>query len=447
MNENILQKIESRYMLNEDVKPKSQYEKTIEKYYKQKQVENPVTTKDEKELQQTILSIADELGLEYDGSDLRVKANNAQQKILTQIPKIVPEKNTPKGTSITTSVANSSDEGSPDIPLKKWPKYEEFRKKYYDKLVSLGWPRNIGAKEYSDNMKEGGTTYPWNGLTKSAYPFNKRGKGLISFRNYTKEIKDYLYTKFENNQEGLKKLLDATESILDVEAQYLKKKKSSLMGTLLLNVFRGIGGTEADENILKWLGAKANGMTVFEYAKYILEEMHTKMSISDTTSKNLKAILFPLHRQIKDTAGKYYNIGRVETDYSDTMDEFIAFFKVTNRQGTEKADKKYSKVSSAFTFVLENTVIPMLNGTNYTSKSGRKLNSDVDVEYVQKLIKSLQGANEGEANKIISASEDIVLDYDSLDEKGKKNGLYRFKFEYFPKGCTVSVGFVVEKKK
>lgn len=443
MNEETLQRIETRFMLNE---AKSQYETTLDKYYEKKQIENPVKTTDEKELQQAILSVADDLGIEYDGPDLRSKANTAQQKILKRIPTIVPDSsNKPKGTSITTSA--SSSESSPDVPLKKWPKYEEFRKKYYDKLVSLGWPKNINEPTYNDNMKEGGTVYPWNKLTKTAYPFNKRGKGLVSFRNYTKQIKDYLYTKFENNQEGLKKLLDAVESILDVESQYLKKKKSSMMGTLLLNVFRGLGGTEADENILKWLSGKANGMTIFEYAKYILEEMHTKMSISDSTSKNLKAILFPLHRQIKDTAGKYYNIGRVETDYSDTMDEFMAFFKVTNRQGTEKSDKKYSKVSSAFTFVLENTVIPMLNGTNYTSKSGRKLNSEVDVEYVQKLIKSLQGANEGEANKIISASEDIILNYDSLDEKGKKNGLYRFEFEYFPKGCTVSVGFIVEKKK
>lgn len=443
MNEETLQRIETRFMLNE---AKSQYETTLDKYYEKKQIENPVKTTDEKELQQAILSVADDLGIEYDGPDLRSKANTAQQKILKRIPTIVPDSsNKPKGTSITTSA--SSSESSPDVPLKKWPKYEEFRKKYYDKLVSLGWPKNINEPTYNDNMKEGGTVYPWNKLTKTAYPFNKRGKGLVSFRNYTKQIKDYLYTKFENNQEGLKKLLDAVESILDVESQYLKKKKSSMMGTLLLNVFRGLGGTEADENILKWLSGKANGMTIFEYAKYILEEMHTKMSISDSTSKNLKAILFPLHRQIKDTAGKYYNIGRVETDYSDTMDEFMAFFKVTNRQGTEKSDKKYSKVSSAFTFVLENTVIPMLNGTNYTSKSGRKLNSEVDVEYVQKLIKSLQGANEGEADKIISASEDIILNYDSLDEKGKKNGLYRFEFEYFPKGCTVSVGFIVEKKK
>lgn len=444
MNEETLQRIETRFMLNE---AKSQYETTLDKYYEKKQIENPVKTTDEKELQQAILSVADDLGIEYDGPDLRSKANTAQQKILKRIPTIVPNTNNPKGTSIITSASKDSEENSPEIPLKKWPKYEEFRKKYYDKLVSLGWPKNINEPTYNDNMKEGGTVYPWNKLTKTAYPFNKRGKGLVSFRNYTKQIKDYLYTKFENNQEGLKKLLDAVESILDVESQYLKKKKSSMMGTLLLNVFRGLGGTEADENILKWLSGKANGMTIFEYAKYILEEMHTKMSISDSTSKNLKAILFPLHRQIKDTAGKYYNIGRVETDYSDTMDEFMAFFKVTNRQGTEKSDKKYSKVSSAFTFVLENTVIPMLNGTNYTSKSGRKLNSDVDVEYVQKLIKSLQGANEGEANKIISASEDIILNYDSLDEKGKKNGLYRFEFEYFPKGCTVSVGFIVEKKK
>jgi hypothetical protein len=428
-------------MLNEE----SQYEKILNQYYQKKEIPNPVKSTDETELQRAVLSVADSMGLDYGDGDLRKKANNARQLILKNLSKVTPNPDKPKGTSINTSAV--STESSPDIPLKKWPKYEEFRKKYYDKLVSLGWPRDISEPSFSDNMKEGGTVYPWNKITKSAYPFNKRGKGLVSFRNYTKKIKDYLYTKFENNQEGLKKLLDAVESILDVEAQYLKKKKSSMMGTLLLNVFRGIGGTEADENILKWLSGKANGMTVFEYAKYILEEMFTKMSISDSTSKNLKAILFPLHRQIKDTAGKYYNVGRVETDYSDSMDEFVALFSVSNRTGTEKADTKHSKVYSPFVFILENTVIPMLNGTNYTSKSGRKLNSDIDVEYVQNLIKKLQSAKEGEASKIIGESEPIILNYDSLDEKGKKNGVYRFSFEYYTKGCRISVGYIVEKIK
>lgn len=46
-----------------------------------------------------------------------------------------------------------------------------------------------------------------------------------------------------------------------------------------MNVFKGIGGTDLDESILKWMSSKANGMSIFEYQKMILDEMLAKMSL------------------------------------------------------------------------------------------------------------------------------------------------------------------------
>ena len=82
--------------------------------------------------------------------------------------------------------------------------------------------------KFVSGQKESGIELPWSKFDKSAFVFNKRGKGLVSVRNYTQKIKTYLYTKFEKNVDGLKKLRDLVDKILAVESQFLKKKELSL---------------------------------------------------------------------------------------------------------------------------------------------------------------------------------------------------------------------------
>lgn len=95
------------------------------------------------------------------------------------------------------------------------------------KHCRTGWPKSIKNPDLKDSNVEKGVELPWNKLTKSAYPFSNKGPGLSNFRNYTKKIKDYLYTKFKNDYPSLKKLAERVEAILDIEKQFLKRSQQT----------------------------------------------------------------------------------------------------------------------------------------------------------------------------------------------------------------------------
>lgn len=441
INENLLN-IADHYL----TEASNTYLTVLNQYYNKKTGNNyPNPDESREDLQQKVVDIASEMNLDVPGKDLRTKANNANRLILANLKNVKPdtEKKTGPKTSITTT-GTDTDEAPNDIEQKKFPKYDEFRKKWYATTVSMGWPKDLKVPDVNDSLSEKGIIYPWSSVTKSAYPFNKRGKGVVTFRNYTKKIQDYLYTKFENDLPGLKRLLEKVESIVEVEKQFLKKKPTNFVGTMLLNIFKGIGGTEKDEAILKWLGQKSTGMTIFEYQKYILEEMLTKLSVGDDVSKTLKLILFPLYKQIKNTCEKYFIIEPVKFEDRNFHDnEYQAYFNVKVRPGTKS--QQYSMAYSPFVFVLENNVLPLLEGKGIGSKSGRKLESDVDVDDVKGLIKSLKNTTEDEALKKINRSPDIELVYDALDDQNKVIGKYFIEFGYFNKGCKITVGYRSEK--
>ncbi len=440
--------MESKYdLLNE---AEDQYISILNKYYLKRTGEKyPNPNESPEVMQQKIVDIASEMGFDVPGKNLKVQANNAKRLIVANLKNVKPESEEQKGkikTSLTTSGA-SDKPSEEDVSLKQFPKYEDFRKKYYKSTVSLGWPSDIKDPNLKDYETDGGIVYPWSKLSKSAFVFNKRGQGLVSFRNYTKKIQNYLYTKFENDVQGLKKLMEKVDSILDIEKQYLRKKKPvSIIGTLLINIFKGIGGTEADEKMLQFLMSKAQGMTIFEYQKYILDEMFTKMSVGDDVSKTLKNILFPLYKQVKSTCEKYFIIEPVKFEDRDIRDsDYQAYFNVKVRAGTK--DSQYSKSYSPFVYVLENNVIPLLEGKNIGSKSGRKMESEVDVEDIKGLIKALKTSDEEKTSSIIDKSPDISLIYDALDEDNKLIGKYYISFDYFTKGCRITIGFDSEKTK
>ena len=86
----------------------------------------------------------------------------------------------------------------------------------------------------------------------------------------------------------------------------------NIMGQLALSVFKGLGATATDEAILKWMSKTFTGMTIFEYQKMILDEMYTKMSISDTTSKALSDLLKTLYENIKNKSSDNYIVDKVK---------------------------------------------------------------------------------------------------------------------------------------
>lgn len=426
----------TEYLLNEAV---NSWLLTLDDYYKK--TENkpyPDRTKTETDLRKEVLTIAKELGFdEIPGKDFKFNSNNANQFLKKKIPTLTtadsPENLAKKNSQIEPNQAQ-------DISPKKYPKYEEFRRKYYTQMVRLGWPKSIKYPDVNDSEKEGEIEFPWSSITKSAYPFNARGKGLVSLKNYTKKIKDYLYTKFEDNLPGLKKLLDLTESILDIESQYLPKSKLSVMGTLMMNVFKGLGATQFDLAVLEFLGKKMKGITVFQYANTILQELYVKMSISDNTSSTLKNILFPLYKNVKASCEKYFMVGQVKMNFDEYDNQWISYFEVKVKAGA----KEYKRLQDPFVYILENFVLPIMNGKGYNSKSGKNLDFDMTIAEIEKYINVLKKADEKNLSEYIkSQKEPIEFTYDAIDveKKNKVVGKYIISFEYVVKGCKISVIF------
>lgn len=329
-----------------------------------------------------------------------------------------------------------------DVVPKKWPTYEQFRKKYYKQTVDLGWPKNIA---YPDVQKDTSAStdiiYPWNTLTKTAYVFNGRGKGLVSFKNYTAKIKDYLYTKFEKNPTGLKKLADKVESILQVEEQFLKKKPINFATQIALAIFRGLGASDRDEAVFKWVSKKFTGMTIFEYQKFILEDMVAKMSISDATSENLRNMIVSIHEFMKKKNDGRFKIDQVKTEYSRYENSVKAYFDVTSAQ------QRGIKIYDAFLFVLE-TLGKSLSSGAYKSTTGRKAVGNYSEEELNKFIDEIKKTTETrEENKkyfidFLQGSEDkgvISFTTEDKDTSGNIIGEYDIEIKYFTKGCRVSV--------
>lgn len=432
MNEDFLYKLAEKMLC--EAAETNEFLKTLDMYWQKKYGENhPDRNLTDNEYRQLVIDAAKEMGFDPPDPALQPASASSKKYIEAHINEVQREQ--PQQT--TTSASN-------DISPKNWPKYEEFRKKWYKQTVDLGWPKNFKSPDYNDNEVVDGIVYPW-GMFKSAYIFNNRGKGLSSFKNYTKKIKDYLYTKFENDLPGLKKLSDKVDTIIEVEKQFLKKKPMNIMGQLALSVFKGLGATATDEAILKWMSKTFTGMTIFEYQKMILDEMYTKMSISDTTSKALSDLLKTLYENVKNKSSDNYIVDKVKIVQDLNERAYKASFDIRPRTG-----RKNVKIYDPYVHILKTVVLGLLAG-DYQSSSRRKLACNYTKENIEKLIKDLEESvdtpTQGKktVSDIIENDRPVIFEMEDLNSKGEVIGKYKITFKYFIKGCTISVIYLPEE--
>lgn len=425
MNEDFLYKLAEKMLC--EAAETNEFLKTLDMYHQKKYGENyPDRNLTDNEYRQLVIDAADEMGFTPTDPALQPASASCKKYIEAHINDVQREQ--PQQTS--TSASN-------DIKPKNWPKYNEFRKKWYKQTVDLGWPKNFRTPDYRDNEVVDGIVYPW-GKFNSAYIFKNRGT-VASFKNYTKKIKDYLYTKFENDVPGLKKLSDKVDSIIEVEKQFLKKKPMNIMGQLAMSVFKGLGATANDEAIFKWMAKTFTGMTIFEYQKMILDEMYTKMSVSDTTSKALSDLLQTLYANVKNDSSDNYKIDKVKTVQDLNEKAYKASFDITPRTGRTKV-----KLYDPYVHIIETVVFPLLQG-KYNSASKRKLKCNFTEEELKKLIDELnasvveQTTGKKTVDEVIKNSKPIIFEMADLNDKGEVIGIYKIYFNYFVKGCKISV--------
>lgn len=351
-------------------------------------------------------------------------------------------------TSATTSAATSASEkiDSPE-PL-SWPKYIEWRKKWYKQTCDLGWPKNIKApgEAVKNPDNEDGILYPWTKVGNIAYPFGEKGWGVVQFKNYSNDIKAYLLDHFKNDVKALEDLSNKIQKILDAEKSYFKTKSiTNFMGQLALNLFRGIGGTQSDENFFKWIVGKTKGMTIFEYQDAIVSEVLTKMKVSDNTAEVLKNLLFPI-KKIVETSDELHGYTFTNPKISYRYQEgYVAAFNVTTPTG------RIENVASPYYHLLKGVVLPLADGKNIKSKSGNlKLDEKPTKEEIESILKHLEPIIKDKKNNPENAvPKDPIRfamnDYSSTEKEKngnpRKKGVYVVEFDYISKGAIILVKY------
>ena len=321
-----------------------------------------------------------------------------------------------------------------DIPEKKWPKYSEFRKKWYIKTCELGWPKDVVAK-VKDEDSSGSIKFPWSKTDATAYAFNARGTGTFSIKNYTKVIQDKLYDRFHNDNKGLQKLLNQVTAICEVEKTYFGGRPlRNFMSSILSMAWKGIGGSAGEEQMLRWLLGKIKGMTVFEYQKFILEEMNTKMSLDDTTLQDLKNMLNPIRAICMKIDG--YEPSQVKGEYSEGLG-FICSFRMES-----KVKSKEIFEAQSYLDMIDHIIIPIVKRT--ISKGGTwheqpEVNELVALK--RKLMKFKDEKAKGE--RITKAIPKVYfLKHKKATGKDDIVGDYKINFKYLPYRTTIQIIYI-----
>lgn len=351
------------------------------------------------------------------------------------------------------------DEGQEDtsIPEEEFPKYEAFRKKWYDKTVSMGWPADIKYPKtmgvISKTQTEKGVTYPWSGSKITSFVFGSDFNNSM-WTSVTKEIKNKLYAKFKNNIKGLKNLHAQVEKIVTAEETYLKevKAKTSKTGKALSlaggfgklvvsNLFYGIGGKDSDLSMFKYLFGNKNKMTFFMYQQMIIEQMLILMEVDDNVSSILKDKLANLRKVLENDfkTKRKSSLVLTPTKFEYKFGDLVASFDVKTKDsktggGAIKLyDPFFTTVNVLFDIASEDTI------DEYPDKD--------QYERIIKEIKDkkLEGTEIGQLLANRNSKTIKFVQYDTLktNDSDKKTirGKYIFEVVYMANFCTVSLTY------
>lgn len=195
-----------------------------------------------------------------------------------------------------------------------------------------------------------------------------------------------------------------------------------------------MGFSDRDAAVFKFLQSKIKGMTIFEYQKYILQDMILKMSISNTTVSELKNILYPLRNQIQNKMDGYTPT-KITPEYNPQLGYTCSFKIESVKQNKDTFE------GQAMLDLMSTIVLPLTQGklSNKTFSSGP---SESDIE---RIIRNLTTLKEKK-----SKGDDIVRTLGQIRFRSNKYdrntdsiiGAYEIRFRYQSYKAIVQVIYI-----
>lgn len=237
------------------------------------------------EKKRELSKVAQRKGIEVKGKTSREILTNLHNKI--QSTKTNPDSTTT--TSATSGVGR--DINNPEQTTEPFPGKRDLFIASYKKTLDLGWP---GEPIKATGKDETGNVKAESPVTGKLIPLNVGaavGTKLTEFNPANKVNKSWIklaetlvYNKFKNNPNGLRKLSQAVDDIIEKNKNYKLSRRvnaRNLFASIGSAFIQRFGGTESDVAMFNWLVKKAVGMDIFEFQKTIIDKVLSSIDISD----------------------------------------------------------------------------------------------------------------------------------------------------------------------
>jgi hypothetical protein len=233
---------------------------------------------------------------ERKGIDVKGKTT---KEILTGLHnKIESSKQNPNASTITSGTSGR-DVNKQEQTTEPFPGKRDLFIASYKRTLQLGWPgedikikgekQEIGPdgkpiKNVAAESPVSGKLIPLNVGAKTGTKLTEFNPAKVVNKNWIKLAETLVFNKFKNNPNGLRKLSQAVDDIIEKNKNFKLSRRvnaRNLFASIGSAFIQRFGGTESDVAMFNWLVKKAVGMDIFEFQKMIIDKVLSTIDVSD----------------------------------------------------------------------------------------------------------------------------------------------------------------------
>lgn len=352
---------------------------------------------------------------------IEVKGKTSKEIITGLHNKIESTKSNPNASTITSGTSGR-DVNKTEQTTEPFPGKRDLFITAYKKTLALGWPGEdikITGKDKDGNITAesnvSGKLIPMNtGASvgtkiKEFNPANKVNKSWI------KLAESLVYNKFKNNPNGLRKLSQAVDDIIEKNKNFKLSRRVnarnifSSIGSAFIQRF---GGTESDVAMFNWLVNKAVGMDIFEFQKMIIDKVLSTLDVSDDRITKMEKVATAIKKMMEgDSQNQRFTVSPMKS-----IQGWDSYEVSYNIKSNVKPNNTPARMTEPLSFYL-NKMLAYNKSPNAKSWTEIPSNEDIQAE----LTKIRDYINDPKKNVYeYAAGEDGPLSYIQEDKTGDK---------------------------
>lgn len=266
--------------------------------------------------------------------------------------------------------------------LEPFPGKRDLFIQSYKKTLNLGWP---GEPIKVGKDKEGNDTITQE-ATGKLIPFNVGAKIGTKLTNaippakilpsWVKLAKTLVYNKFKQDPNGLKRLIDTVDDIIEKNKTWKLSRRINVrdkfasIGSSLLSKF---GASDKDLSVFNWLVKKSAGLDIFEFQKLILAEVQSAVDMSDDRITKMEKVAKGLKKMMEgDSKSPKFTISPLNS--SQTWNGYQVWYNIKTNM---KPNTSPANMTEPMRFYLEQIMRYLKTDTK---KTWTEFPSETDIQ-------------------------------------------------------------------